>query len=220
MAELRTTYGEKEVDEQDLMSHVMYPKVFEQYKADLHMYGDVTALPTRAFIEPMDLGEEIKVELMKGKTLGIKLQAVGKLDAKSGLREVFAELNGMHPVHVCTCACCASPQVYGMCMQVFFEFNGMPRTVMIPDRNAQLHKVVRPKAVAGDAGSVGAPMPGVVHETKVKPGEHVAAGEPMVILSAMKMETVVAAPIAGKVDSLAVAAGDDVQAGDLLVNIV
>ena len=65
-------------------------------------------------------------------------------------------------------------------LQVFFEFNGMPRTVMIPDRNAQLHKVVRPKAVAGDAGSVGAPMPGVVHETKVKPGEHVAAGEPMV----------------------------------------
>lgn len=41
----------------------------------------------------------------------------------------------------------------------------------------------------------------------------------MVVLSAMKMETVVAAPIAGKVGTLSVGAGDDVQAGDLLVCI-
>ena len=41
----------------------------------------------------------------------------------------------------------------------------------------------------------------------------------MVVLSAMKMETVVAAPMVGKVKEVAVKAGDDVQAGDLLVHM-
>jgi len=62
-------------------------------------------------------------------------------------------------------------------------------------------------------------MPGVVVETRVKPGDDVPAGTPMVVLSAMKMETIVTAPIAGKVGEVCVAAGDDVQAGDLLVSL-
>ena len=188
LTKLKAKYGER-VKETDLMSWVMYPKVFEQYKEDIDLYGDVSKLPTRAFIEPMELGEEISVELEKGKTLGIKLQAVGKLDAKTGLREVY------------------------------FEFNGMPRSVYVLDRNAAKTRITRQKATAGDAGSVGAPMPGVVVETRVKPGDDVPAGTPMVVLSAMKMETIVTAPIAGKVGEVCVAAGDDVQAGDLLVSL-
>ena len=101
----------------------------------------------------------------------------------------------------------------------FFEFNGMPRSVTVPDRSAKSSKVVRPKATDAP-GSVGAPMPGVVLSASVKTGQTVNKGCPMVILSAMKMETVVAAPIGGKVSEVAVAAGDDVQAQDLLVSIV
>ena len=48
----------------------------------------MSKLPTRAYIEPMELGEEIAVELQKGKTLGIKLVAVGELNSKEGTREV------------------------------------------------------------------------------------------------------------------------------------
>jgi pyruvate carboxylase len=187
LADLRAKYGE-DISTEDLMSWVMYPKVFEQYKSDIDAWGDVSKLPTRAYIEPMELGEEISVELEKGKTLGIKLNAVGTLDVKSGMREVF------------------------------FDFNGMPRSVMIADRKAQDSKVVRAKATDAP-GSVGAPMPGVVLETKVAAGDSIDAGTPMVVLSAMKMETVVAAPLAGKVTEMTVKAGDDVQAGDLLVNI-
>jgi pyruvate carboxylase len=187
LSDLRAKYGEK-TGETDLMSSVMYPKVFEQYKTDIDNFGDVSKLPTRAFIEPLELGEEISVELQKGKTLGIKLNAVGTLDAKSGMREVF------------------------------FDFNGMPRSVMIADRRAQADRVVRAKAT-DEPGSVGAPMPGVVLESKVAVGDNISAGTPMVVLSAMKMETVVAAPIGGKVSQVTVKAGDDVQAGDLLVQL-
>ena len=49
--------------------------------------------------------------------------------------------------------------------------------------------------------------------------ERVAAGEPMVILSAMKMETTVAAPGPGRVDSISVKSGDDVEAGDVLITL-
>jgi len=188
LAMLRAKYGEEQVRETDLMSHVMYPKVFEQYKADIELFGDVTKLPTRAFIEPMEPGEEIAVVLEKGKTLGIKFQALGRLDPKTGMREVF------------------------------FDFNGMPRSVQVEDRNATSSRVMRAKATA-DPGSVGAPMPGQVLETKVSVGEAITAGTPMLILSAMKMETVVSAPIDGKVSEVTVTNGDDVQAGDLLVSI-
>lgn len=188
LATLKASYGDS-IGETDLMSHVMYPKVFEEYKTAIEQFGDVAKLPTRAFIEPLELGEEIAVELETGKVLGIKLQAVGQLNEKTATREVF------------------------------FEFNGMPRSVQVVDRTASASKVVRPKAVSAVVGSIGAPMPGVVLESKVKVGDTVTLGQPMLVLSAMKMETVVAAPVAGRVESVSVIAGDDVAAGDLLVSI-
>jgi pyruvate carboxylase len=156
--------------------------------SDIEAYGDVSKLPTRAYIEPLDLSEEIAVEFDAGKRVGIKLVAIGQLNAKDATREVF------------------------------FEFNGMPRTVRVTDRTAANNRVVRAKA-DDSVGSIGAPMPGVVFETKVKVGDTVEAGQPMVVLSAMKMETVVAAPVAGRVEAITVSANDDVQAGDLLVSI-
>ena len=92
MADLKATYGDG-VGERALMSSTMYPKVFETYMAEKERYGDVSKLPTRAYIEPMELGEEIAVELQKGKTLGIKLVAVGELNAKEGTREVCFDFN-------------------------------------------------------------------------------------------------------------------------------
>jgi pyruvate carboxylase len=58
---------------------------------------------------------------------------------------------------------------------------------------------VRERADTTDMGSVGAPMAGSIIEVTVKPGSPVKAGQQLVVMSAMKMETAVCAPVAGMV---------------------
>ncbi|MCA9622072.1 MAG: hypothetical protein KC731_23775, partial [Myxococcales bacterium] len=101
---------------------------------------------------------------------------------------------------------------------VFFELNGQPRRVRIRDRSAEVVEAVREKAT-DEAGSVGAPMPGSVIGLRVAVEDEVAAGDPLVVLSAMKMETVVGAPVAGKVTRIAAELGAQLAAGDLLVEL-
>jgi propionyl-CoA carboxylase alpha chain len=67
------------------------------------------------------------------------------------------------------------------------------------------------------AGSLTAPMPGLVLEVRAAEGDRVGAGQPLLTLAAMKMEHPVLAPAAGTVTELRVAAGSQVDAGDLLV---
>ncbi|MEZ4446841.1 MAG: biotin/lipoyl-containing protein [Polyangiaceae bacterium] len=62
-------------------------------------------------------------------------------------------------------------------------------------------------------------MPGSVIGLRVAVGDEVAAGDPLVVLSAMKMETVVGAPVAGKVTRIAAELGAQLAAGDLLVEL-
>lgn len=72
---------------------------------------------------------------------------------------------------------------------------------------------------AGAAGAVKAPMPGRVVKALVAEGDEVAAGQPVIIVEAMKMENEVAAAGAGVVQRIVVSAGDTVDAGTLLVEI-
>ncbi len=64
------------------------------------------------------------------------------------------------------------------------------------------------------------PLDGAVIEVTVEPGAHVQAGATLLVISAMKMETQVTAPCAGRVaDSLALRPGDSVSAGQVLMSI-
>ncbi|MGX7669358.1 ATP-binding protein [Plantactinospora sp. DSM 117369] len=65
-------------------------------------------------------------------------------------------------------------------------------------------------------GSLLAPMPGTVSRSLVAAGQRVAAGEPLLVLEAMKLEHLVAAPTAGVVTELPVAAGSQVETGAVL----
>jgi acetyl/propionyl-CoA carboxylase alpha subunit len=69
------------------------------------------------------------------------------------------------------------------------------------------------------SGAVTAPMPGKVIAVLVGVGDEVAAGAPVVVLEAMKMETTLAAEVAGRVTAVAAVPGATVDAGALLVEI-
>ena len=70
---------------------------------------------------------------------------------------------------------------------------------------------------AGAAGGFAAPMPGVIVEVRVEPGEQVAAGRTLVVMEGMKMEHHVSAPCDGTVIEVLVAPGDQVDSGSHLL---
>jgi oxaloacetate decarboxylase alpha subunit len=76
-----------------------------------------------------------------------------------------------------------------------------------------------PAAPAAAGQAVPAPLAGNVIKVKVAPGQVVKAGDVVMILEAMKMETEVRSPAAGTVASVAVKAGDAVQVGDTLLSL-
>ncbi len=100
---------------------------------------------------------------------------------------------------------------------VYFKLNGQNRQVVIADRSLQKDTEQRRRADPAIAGEVGAPMPGRVIVLHVREGQTVAAGEPLLTLEAMKMETIVRAPIAGLVRELCTDVKAAVRGQDLLV---
>ncbi|MXV89994.1 MAG: biotin/lipoyl-binding protein, partial [Acidimicrobiia bacterium] len=71
----------------------------------------------------------------------------------------------------------------------------------------------------GGGGEVRTPMQGTVVKVLVAVGDTVAAGDPVVVLEAMKMENNLLAACNGTVSEVRVAAGDLVGGGDLVVLI-
>lgn len=184
--ELVSRYGDN-IDECDIASYVMYPKVYEDFRAIVEKYGDLSVLPTRYFLKPLDISEEMVVDIEQGKTLIIKLLAIGEISKKTGTREVF------------------------------FELNGEMRSVTIDDKTISIETVTRPKAT--QPNDVGAPMAGVVLEIRVKKDQEVKKGDPVAVLSAMKMEMVISAPVSGKVGDVVIREGDSVDSADLITSI-
>jgi biotin carboxyl carrier protein len=68
-------------------------------------------------------------------------------------------------------------------------------------------------------GSLTAPMPASVRTVHVAAGDHVSAGDAMVVLEAMKMQTSVRTPAAGTVTAVRVREGETVVAGQVLVEL-
>ncbi|HZW59627.1 MAG TPA: pyruvate carboxylase, partial [Woeseiaceae bacterium] len=101
--------------------------------------------------------------------------------------------------------------------KIFFELNGQPRTVMVPDRGVSASVRPRRRAKEGDPLQVGAPMPGLVVRVDVRDGQALAAGDALLSIEAMKMETQVRAERGGRLREVAVAAGTQVDMHDLLV---
>jgi biotin carboxyl carrier protein len=74
-----------------------------------------------------------------------------------------------------------------------------------------------PKAVTDESKVCRSPFAGTVAKISVQPGQSIQVNDVLLVLEAMKMETVITAPIAGKVAKINVDVGDAVQQGQVLV---
>ena len=146
------------IDDEDLNGYLMYPKVFLDYMERHLTYGPVRTLPTKTFFYGMNSGDEISLEIDPGKTLEIRLQAIGETDENGEVK-------------------------------VFFELNGQPRVIRVPNRLVTSETTLRPKADPSNSNHIGAPMPGVISSVSVNEGQTVKKGDLLLTIEAMKMET-------------------------------
>ena len=174
------------VTDAEFASALMYPKVFSEYVSARNQYGNVTVLPTHAFFFGLAPGEEISIDIERGKTLIVR----------------FVTTSDRHDDGSRT---------------VFFELNGQPRSVRIPDRAASVVRPVARRAEPDNPAHVAAPMPGTVATVAVSPGQTVGRGDVLLTLEAMKMEAAVKAERGGQVVEVLVKPAQAVDAGDLLV---
>lgn len=176
-ADIEAKYGS--VSECDVASFTMYPKVFADYKAFCDKYGDLSVLPTKYFLTSPGVGQEFHVEIEKGKLLILKLLAIGPLSEQTGQREVFFEMNGEVRQVV------ADDKKAGMHLLSFIPWFG--GTTYRLTSGVAVENLSRPKADPSNPSHVGAPMAGVVVEIRVKENSEVKKGDPLAIMSAMKM---------------------------------
>ncbi|MCE8513524.1 pyruvate carboxylase [Ruegeria pomeroyi] len=104
-------------------------------------------------------------------------------------------------------------------VKVFFELNGQPRVIRVPNRLVKSTTMQRPKAEPGNANHLGAPMPGVVATVAVRAGQQVKAGDLLLTIEAMKMETGIHAERDATVKAVHVQPGGQIDAKDLLVEL-
>ncbi|CAM9011445.1 unnamed protein product, partial [Wickerhamomyces anomalus] len=156
------------ITECDVASYNMYPKVYEDFRKIQEQYGDLSVLPTKNFLAPPKIGEEIIVTIEQGKTLIIKCNAVGDLNKETGIREVYFELNG--------------------------ELLGAPMAGVLVE--VKVHKGSEVKK--GDAVAVlsamkmemviSAPTAGLVADVLVKEGDNVDASDLLVVIEPQEEE--------------------------------
>lgn len=83
----------RQIRDTEFASYLMYPQVFTDYALHRRRYGDVSVLPSRTFFYGMLPGEEITLDIARGRQFIIRFLALGEPDDK-GHRTVFFELNG------------------------------------------------------------------------------------------------------------------------------
>jgi len=181
---------QKSISQQELAAYNMYPKVFTDFVNAQNEYGPTSVLPTPVYFYGLKVGDELFINIEQGKTLVCRCVAVGEANEKGLVR-------------------------------VFFELNGQPRSIQVPDRihGASGANAMRAKADPEDKMQVGAPMPGVISTVKIKAGQSVKAGDVLLSIEAMKMETAIYADVDGVVSELLVKAGDQIDAKDLLIKL-
>lgn len=169
------------------LNRLLFPGPAAEFLAHREKFGDTTGLSANQFFYGLRHDEEHHVQLDKGVTLLIGLEAISEPDER-GMRTV-------------------------MCI-----LNGQLRPITVRDRSIASEVPAAEKADKTNAGHIAAPFAGVV-TLAVSEGDSVAAGDTIGTIEAMKMEAAITAPRAGVVRRVAIGKVQQVEGGDLLVDV-
>lgn len=178
----------RKANRRDVLSYLLYPKVFEEFAAHQKKYSDTSMFPTPIFFYGQETGEEFTAEIEEGKTLVIRFLTISDPHA-DGTRSVFFELNGQ-PRDVTIAdksleataekreqADSANPKQIGSAMP------GMVVTVAVKtgDKVAKGQKLFTLEAMKMET-TISSEVAGVVERVLVKPGSRVEAGDLLLTL--------------------------------------
>lgn len=102
---------------------------------------------------------------------------------------------------------------------VFFKLNGQTRNVDVVDRSVKVEHKENRKADKTNDSHIAAPLQGMLSKLLVKKGEQVKKNQPLFVIEAMKMETVIAASRDGHISDMELAEGTLVNTGDLVLQL-
>ncbi|WP_054814337.1 pyruvate carboxylase [Nocardia arizonensis] len=169
------------------LNRLLFPGPTSEFLAHREKYGNTMGLSANQFFYGLRHGEEHRVQLEKGVTLLIGLEAISEPDER-GMRTV-------------------------MCI-----LNGQLRPVAVRDRSISSEAPAAEKADKNNPTHVAAPFAGVV-TLAVAESHIVEAGAVIATIEAMKMEAAITAPRAGIVSRIAIGAVQQVEGGDLLIEL-
>ncbi|ADQ14637.1 pyruvate carboxylase [Halanaerobium hydrogeniformans] len=180
----------KDATQKELISYSLYPKVYQDYLDYVDQYGDLSHMGSDIYFHALAEGETSEIKLEEGKTLVVKLLEIGKVNDK-GYRRLD------------------------------FEVNGFRREIEILDEatNVVVDGSAQQFANPDNELEIGASLPGNIVDILVEEGEEVKKNQSLVIMEAMKMETNITAPVDGVVSSIHVSKGQQLDSGELIMEL-
>ncbi|RVU54248.1 pyruvate carboxylase [Anaerosphaera multitolerans] len=177
--------------QEDLISYSLYPKVFEDYIVNTQKNGSLWMMPSHVFFHGLMENETAEIPIDTGKNLIVTLVEIGKRD-KEGYRNLT------------------------------FDINGNRRTVKIEDKNATVTPLKKTSVDFADPDNesqIGSSIPGKVVSINVEEGQEIKAGDPIMVIEAMKMESNIVANHDGIINEILVKVNDMVKSGELIATL-
>ncbi len=201
MSRLRKEIGDLAASEEDLLTYAMFPEIgraFLEGRANCTLAPEelLPAMPIQnppSRLAPADFNVTLH-----GETYHIKIKGAGHKNEER--RPFYVYVDGV-PEEIM--------------VETLMEI--VPTEGGVVDSKQVSKDSRRPKA--SKKGDVTSAMPGTIVEVMVKTGDKIKAGDPVLIIEAMKMESEVAAPINGSVGAIHVKKGDSVNPDEALVEI-
>lgn len=173
--------------DKEVLSYVMYPKVFEDYLKKIEKDGSHRHMGSDIFFHGLEEGETCEVKLDEGRILVLKLAEIREAD-ENGYRDLIFEVNGHR-------------RTIRIKDKGILQNSSANSTRFVDEDNPL---------------EIGANIPGTILKVLVKEGDEIKAKEPVAIIEAMKMETSIIATKDGIIEKIFVKDGDQVKQKEII----